>query len=86
MTKGFHIQVKALPGRITLGEEILAGRKFDGIGGNLIWRMQRNVNFGGNLIWRMAGKHIFWRELNLADKHKIECDKCLNFDLTVALS
>ena len=47
------------PIQITLGEEILAGRKFGGnkicgIGGNLIWRMQRNVNFGGNLIggWR----------------------------------
>ena len=22
------------------------------------------------------GKHIFWRELNLAVKHKIEYDKC----------
>ena len=33
----------------------LRRRKFGGIGRNLIWRMQRNVNFGG------------WRELNLAD-------------------
>ena len=38
--------------------------KFGVIGGNLIWRMQRNVNFGGNLIWRKfnladGGKHIF---------------------------
>ena len=33
--------------------------------------------FGGKKIWRN------WREFNLADKHKIEYDKCLNFDLTV---
>ena len=31
--------------------------------------MQRNVNLAG------GGKHIFWWELNLADKHKIEYDK-----------
>ena len=48
----------------TLGEEILREEnlvetKFGGIGGNLIWRMQRNVNFGGNLIWRMAENIYF---------------------------
>ena len=42
--KNFHI---------TLGEENLVETKFGGIGGNLIWWMQRNINFGGNLIWRM---------------------------------
>ena len=58
--------------------------KFGGIGGNLIWRMQKNVNFGGNLIWRMQenvnfggnliwrmAKNIFLREFNLANKQKI---------------
>ena len=55
----------------TLGEEILAGRKF---GGNKIWRNWREFNLAD------GGKHIFWRELNLADKHKIEYDKC--FPLT----
>ena len=33
--------------------------KFGGIGGNLIWRMQRNVNFDGNLIWQMAENIYF---------------------------
>ena len=38
----------------TLGEENLAETKFGGIGGgNLIWRMDKNVNFGRNLIWRI---------------------------------
>ena len=74
----------------TLGEEILAGRKFGGnkiwrnwrmqknvnFGRNLIWRMQENVNFGGNLIWRMA-KNIFLREFNLANKQKIEYNEML---------
>ena len=45
--------------------------KFGGIGGNLTWRMQGNVNFGGNLIWRMIGKHVFWRELNLTVSTKL---------------
>lgn len=44
----------------TLGEKVLAGRKFGGIGGILIWRMQINVNLAD------GRKHIFWRELNLA--------------------
>ena len=50
--------------------------KFGGIGGNLIWGTQRNVNFGENLIWRIAEKRKFWRKLNLKHKHKIEYDKC----------
>ena len=33
-------------------EENLVEIKFGGIRGNLIWRLQRNVNFGENLIWR----------------------------------
>ena len=33
------------------------------------------LNFGENLIWRMA-ENIFWGELNLAHKHKIEYEKC----------
>ena len=51
----------------TLREEILAGRKF---GGNKIWRNWREFNLAD------GGKHIFWRELNLAYKQKIEYDKC----------
>ena len=43
----------------TLGA-VLAVEKFIGIGGNSIWRIQRNANFG-NLIWRMV-ENIFWRE------------------------
>ena len=40
--------------------------KVGGIGGNLIWRMQKNVNFGGNLIWRMQENvnfcgNLIWR-------------------------
>ena len=35
--------------------------------------MQRNVNLVGNLIY------IFWRKLNLADKHKIEYDKLFSY-------
>ena len=46
-----HLPEKFL---FTLGEEILAGRKFGGIGGNLIWRMQQNCKFGGNLVWWMT--------------------------------
>ena len=37
--------------------------KFGGIGGNLIWWMQINVNFGGNLIWRTAENIYFGRNL-----------------------
>ena len=44
----------------TLGA-VLAVEKFIGIGGNSIWRIQRNANFGANLIWRMV-ENIFWRE------------------------
>ena len=32
--------------------------KVGGIGGNLIWRMQKNVSFGGNLIWRMQEENV----------------------------
>ena len=54
----------------TLGEGILACRKF---GGNKIWRNWRDFNLAD------GGKHLFWRELNLADKHKIEYDKSFFF-------
>ena len=40
-------------------EENLEETKFSGIGGNLIWRMHRNVNFGRNLIWRMSENIYF---------------------------
>ena len=42
--------------------KILAGKKFSG---NKIW-----------WNWQYGRKHIFWRELNLAHKHKVEYDKC----------
>ena len=47
--------------------KILAGRKFSG---NKIWWnwQEENLAYGR--------KHIFWRELNLAHKHKVEYDKC----------
>ena len=32
-----------------------------------------------------GGKHIFWREFNLADKHKIEYDKLYIFLLTTRI-
>ena len=50
-----------------LGEEILVGRKF---GGNKILWNWREFNLAD------GGKHIFWRELKLAGKQKIEYHKC----------
>ena len=37
-------------------EENLVETKFDGNGGNLVWRMVENLFFGGNQIWQISRK------------------------------
>ena len=53
----------------------MAGRKFRGFGGNLIWLVPKNDKFSRNLIWRMPKYRNFrgnliWRVAEIAKNEK----------------